>query len=33
MNRTLANLVRAGEISVETAFQTSFDIKALERLL
>lgn len=33
MNRTLANLVRAGEITVETAFQTSFDVKALERLL
>jgi twitching motility protein PilT len=33
MNRTLAELVRAGEVSVETAFQISFDPKSLERLL
>lgn len=33
MNRVLANLVREGEITVETAFGTSFDPQALERLL
>jgi twitching motility protein PilT len=33
MNRSLAELVRAGEISVESAFLNSFNPKTLERML
>jgi twitching motility protein PilT len=33
MNRCLANLVRAGEISVESAYNRSWNPKTLERLL
>ena len=33
MNRTLADLVKAGEISIENAYLYSFNSKALERLM
>jgi len=33
MNRSLAELVRAGEISVESAYQNSFNPKVLERMI
>lgn len=33
MNRSLANLVRSGEISVENAYARSWNVKLLERLL
>jgi twitching motility protein PilT len=33
MNRSLADLVRAGEITVENAYARSWNVKMLERLL
>jgi hypothetical protein len=32
-NRTLANLVKAGEITVENAYLNSVNTKSLERLI
>jgi hypothetical protein len=33
MNRSLADLVRSGEITVENAYARSWNVKMLERLL
>jgi hypothetical protein len=33
MNRSLADLVRAGEISAENAYMHSFNPRALERMI